>query len=82
MFKSNMIIHVCFMLILEFLLCYGIAAGLTYLIDKPDNQIKYSTDISDDGQIREVLNLAGTEYITAYNNLTYDRQYNIKQNLR
>lgn len=82
MFKGNMIIHVCFMLILEFFLCYGVAAGLTCLIDKPDNQIKYSSDISGDGQIHKVLNLAGTEYITTYNTLTYDRQYNIKQNLK
>lgn len=84
MFKSNMLIHIFFMLILEFFLCYGVALGVNFLVDGPNSQMKYYSDsgLSNDGQINEVLDIAGSEYLTAYNRLNYDKQYGMRQNLK
>lgn len=80
MFKSNAIFHIIFMLAVEFLLCYGIAYGVMYLIAPPHNQECVFTD--DRNNIKELLDMAGSEYHQAYYVLPEEKGYTFRRNIR
>ena len=83
MFKSKPIIHILFMLIMEFMLCYGVTYSVSYIVSRPDGHIRYASSGTDDGGLDDVLAAVGIKYRDAYERLDYDSQkYEIRHIFR
>ena len=78
MFKSKPIIHILFMILTEFILCYGLTYAISYIASRPDGHVRYVSTVSENGDIEDVLAMAGIKYRDAYERLNYDTQYRIK----
>lgn len=82
MFKSNAIFHLIIMLVLEFIMCYGLSYGLVSLFTPAYGTMRsYSTE-GNDKHINYYLRLAGNDYIQAYNRMDEDKQYDFRHNVR
>ncbi len=78
MFKSKPIIHILFMMVMEFMLCYAVMYGAVYACSRPDGHIMYASSASEGGDLDDVLDMAGVKYQTAFSKIDYDTRYKIK----
>lgn len=82
MFKSNAIFHTVIMLVLEFIMCYGLSYGLVSLFTPAYGTMRSYSLEGNDKHINYYLQLAGNDYIQAYNRMDEDKQYDFRHNVR
>lgn len=79
MFKSKPIIHLIFMIMLEFLFCYGLSYAIVYAADRPDGHINYAATTYTQQETNKIFDIAGNKYRIAFNKLDFEQRHRIEK---